>query len=66
MYGDLTCNIDSVTYNMIPGDIKYVLRNQMHSFSSNGGAIFEEISTTHIKGDSYYPDDKISKLDLIE
>jgi quercetin dioxygenase-like cupin family protein len=66
LYGDLTCNIDSVTYNMIPGDIKYVLRNQMHSFSSNGGAIFEEISTTHIKGDSYYPDDKISKLDLIE
>ena len=66
LYGDLTCNIDDANYNMVPGDIKYVLRNQVHSFSSKGGAVFEEISTTHVKGDSYYLDDKISKLDLID
>jgi N-acetylneuraminate synthase len=66
LYGDLTCIIDDVNYKLIPGSIKYVLRNQIHSFSSVNGAVFEEISTTHIKGDSYYLDEEISKLDLIQ
>jgi len=51
---------------MTPGDMKTVLRRQIHSFSSKSGAIFEEISTTHVKGDSYYQDKTISKLDVME
>lgn len=50
---------------MQPGDTQTVLRNSKHSFSSRGGAVFEEISTTHVKGDSYYDDPEIAKLDLM-
>lgn len=66
LYGDLTVELEGVTRKMKPGDIQTVMRNEMHSFTSNGGAIFEEVSTTHIKGDSYYEDPEIAKLDLIE
>ena len=51
---------------MQPGDTQTVLRNAKHAFLSRAGAVFEEISTTHVKGDSYYDDPKIAKLDLIE
>lgn len=64
--GDLTCVLDKIETKLKPGDLTVVLRNQIHSFSSINGAIFEEISTTHIKGDSYYLDPNISKLDLIQ
>ncbi len=66
LYGDLQCKIDGVEYDMKPGDIQTVKRNSPHSFESKHGAIFEEVSTTHIKGDSYYEDPNIAKLDLIE
>ncbi|MGN1119123.1 MAG: cupin domain-containing protein, partial [Oscillospiraceae bacterium] len=66
LYGDLECVIDGQTHNMKAGDIQTVLRNSPHSFSSKHGAVFEEVSTTHIKGDSYYEDPAIAKLDLIE
>ena len=34
---------------------------QKHSFFSNNGAIFEEISTEHHTDDSYYTDETIGK-----
>ena len=51
---------------MEPGDIQTVLRGEKHSFTSAKGAIFEEVSTTHVKNDSYYEDQKIRGLDPIE
>ncbi|AXH98430.1 cupin domain-containing protein [Sporosarcina sp. PTS2304] len=66
LYGELEVEINGQKENMKPGDMKTVMRGQIHSFSSEKGAIFEEISTTHIKGDSYYSDKNISALDLIE
>ena len=33
---------------------------QIHKFSSKKGAIIEELSTTSIKSDSYYLDEKIN------
>ena len=33
---------------------------QKHSFFSNNGAIFEEISTEHHTDDSFYTDEKIN------
>ncbi len=65
LYGDLECEVDGNVIHMQPGDIQTVLRNAKHAFSSKNGAIFEEISTTHVKGDSYYDDPKIAKLDLM-
>ncbi|WP_274309193.1 N-acetylneuraminate synthase family protein [Solibacillus daqui] len=66
LYGDLDVEINGTQTLMQPGDMKTVLRGQIHSFSSKSGAIFEEISTTHVKGDSYYQDKAIAKLDLME
>lgn len=42
-----------------PGDIQVVERGVNHAFRTETGAIFEEVSTTHIKGDSYYADKSI-------
>lgn len=66
LYGDLQVNLEGKNINMKPGDIQTVLRGEKHSFTSVNGAIFEEVSTTHIKNDSYYEDNKISRLDPIE
>ncbi len=66
LYGDLTVNIEGKDIYMKPGDIQTVLREQNHSFTSVKGAIFEEVSTTHIKNDSYYEDSVIRSLDPIE
>lgn len=66
LYGDLIVNIEGVNKFMKPGDIQTVLRGEKHSFTSVKGAIFEEISTTHIKNDSYYEDIKVRSLDPIE
>jgi hypothetical protein len=38
-----------------------VERNVPHSFGTKTGAILEEVSTTHIKADSYYDDPLINK-----
>jgi len=66
LYGDLEIEIDGKQREMKPGDIQTVLRGQKHSFGSRTGAIFEEVSTTHVKNDSYYDDPKIAKMDLME
>lgn len=66
LYGQLDIVIDGKTREMLPGDIQIILRNSMHSFFSRTGAIFEEISTTHIRGDSFYEDKSIGKKDLLE
>ncbi len=64
LYGDLTVDIDGKIRYMKPGDIQTVQRGVMHAFTSTHGAIFEEVSTTHVKNDSYYEDPKIRALDL--
>lgn len=66
LYGDLTVNIEGREIEMKPGDIQTVLREEKHSFTSVKGAIFEEISTTHVRNDSYYDDPSVSKLDPME
>ncbi len=66
LYGDLEVNLDGEEFELKAGDIQTVLRGQKHSFTSKHGAIFEEVSTTHIKNDSYYEDPRISKLDPME
>jgi len=64
--GDLEIMLGNVKKNLIPGDIFLIEIGIPHSFSSINGAIFEEVSTTHIKGDSVYEDEEINKKDLIE
>lgn len=67
LYGSLTIQMDGGKEKELkPGDIQTVLRGEYHSFSSAKGAIFEEVSTQHMKSDSYYKDPEISKLDPME
>lgn len=43
------------------GDVMIVERSIPHSFSTKTGVVFEEISTTYYKGDSYWKDHQIIK-----
>lgn len=44
-----------------PGDIVLVEKGVKHSFRSEDGTIFEEVSSTHYPDDSYYDDQEILK-----
>lgn len=60
-YGDVLLTIDGVEKEYHRGDIILVKPGMKHSFSSVNGGVFEEISTTHYKSDSYYEDESIMK-----
>lgn len=66
LYGELKINIDGEEKTLRAGEMQTVMRGQKHSFSSDKGAVFEEVSTTHVKNDSYYMDENIGKLDPME
>lgn len=66
LYGDLEITVNGTGQEMRVGEIRTIQRNDMHSFRSRGGAVFEEISTTHKIADSYYDDPAIAGLDPME
>lgn len=67
LWGDACVNLNGREIHMEPGDKLLIEPGSWHSFYTNHkGAIFEEISTTHIKSDSYYEDEKISALDPMQ
>jgi len=55
-FGELDILLDGKEEHLQKGDTKTVERGVKHSFSSQKGCVFEEISTTHKKQDSYYDD----------
>ena len=63
LWGDLTVKLEDREIKIRPGDKVLVKRMDSHSFSSINGAIFEEISTTSYKGDSFYEDEGITSMD---
>jgi len=60
LYGDLTVNLDGKLKKLETGELLTVEREVKHSFSSEAGAVFEEISTTHSKNDSFYEDKSVT------
>lgn len=64
--GDLEVTLDGREIEMKPGDLVLIEREHWHSFTSRQGAIVEEVSTTHIKGDSEYADEAIQRKDPME
>ncbi|MFO0963585.1 MAG: N-acetylneuraminate synthase family protein [Phycisphaerales bacterium] len=66
LYGDLEIVRNGERTALRPGDIALVERGMWHSFSSRHGAIFEEVSTTHVVGDSYYEDPAIASVDPMQ
>jgi len=60
LFGNVKLSIDKKIFNLNAGDLKTIYAKQIHKFSSKKGAIIEELSTTSIKSDSYYLDEKIN------
>lgn len=60
LYGTLNVVCDGKNFTLNPGESMTVMQGMKHSFSSETGCIFEELSTTHYKDDSYY--DNISEF----
>lgn len=61
LYGDVIFSVGDNMVECKAGDILTIERGIKHAFASKGGCVFEEISTTHIPGDSYYDDESILK-----
>lgn len=61
LYGSMNVNLQGEEKEMNTGDILTVERGVEHSFSSEEGAIFEEVSTTHYINDSYYVEKEITE-----
>lgn len=59
LYGEIELELDGVSRKCGPGDVVTVMPGVRHAFRSSGGAVIEEISTTHHKDDSYYVDPAI-------
>lgn len=57
--GDLNVTIGSKSMSLFPGDTLTVESNNVHSFKTEKGVIFEEIANTYKVGDSKYMDNDI-------
>ncbi len=66
LHGDLEVNLNGVAHRVERGGLLLVERGSWHSFGTVNGCIFEEVSTTHVVGDSYYEDPKIAALDPMQ
>jgi sialic acid synthase SpsE/mannose-6-phosphate isomerase-like protein (cupin superfamily) len=60
LHGSMTLYLDGKVSLLTEGDSVLVSPGQWHSFSTEKGVIFEEISSTHIAQDSYYKDPTIA------
>lgn len=61
VHGDVYLSIDGIDKKLELGEVVTIKPNQVHKFSSDNGAIIEEISDTHTATDSYYVDDSINQ-----
>ncbi len=60
--GELVVELEKKRKILYPGDVLVVPRGTWHSFWTDTGAIFEEVSTTHFNDDSFYADKTINKV----
>ena len=61
--GSLISNLNGRKKILKPGEILHINKNSWHEFKSGKeGCIFDEISTTSYRDDSFYKDKKIKKL----
>jgi sialic acid synthase SpsE/mannose-6-phosphate isomerase-like protein (cupin superfamily) len=62
LYGDMEVELEGKRIKLQAGDTVLVKPGEWHKFHTLGGAIFEEVSTTHFNNDSFYEDERIAKL----
>ena len=63
LWGDLQLELNGINHDLRKGNVKTLERGVRHAFTSLNGCIFEEVSTTHFRGDSFYLDPTISQQD---
>lgn len=56
LHGSMRLSLNGDEREVRAGEMVTVERGVPHSFASSGGALFEEISTTHFADDSFYVD----------
>lgn len=61
LHGDLILWLDGQQRVVKVGDVVTVPRGVRHRFYTDTGCVFEEISSTHLKDDSYYTDSAIGR-----
>jgi len=66
LYGSMHCRVGDAVRDLVPGESVLVLPGVWHSFSTETGVIFEEISTTHYNQDSFYEDKRINHMERSE
>ena len=59
--GVLEMTVEGRRRTLHPGDIQLVQQGVWHEFWTSTGVVFEEISTTHFKDDSFYEDKSINQ-----
>lgn len=62
LHGDLEIELEGKRSRLNPGDTFLVKQGEWHKFHTLNGAIFEEISTTHFNDDSFYDDERVTKM----
>lgn len=62
LYGVLESEIDNHRKTLHPGEVALVQPGVWHRFWSDGGCVFEEVSTTHFNNDSVYNDRRINEM----
>lgn len=60
LWGEVWICLDGVASLKKTGDIITIERGVKHSFNTDHGVVFEEISSTHFKQDSFYTDPSIT------
>ena len=60
LHGTMRLWLDDEARDCVPGDVVTVGRGVRHRFMTEAGVVFEEISSTHFKDDSYYVDPTIA------
>ncbi len=64
--GDCILNLNGRDIQLEKGKPILINRKVNHSFRTKNGCVIEEVSTTHVKGDSIYENPAISKLTVDE
>lgn len=59
LFGQLIVECEGKRSILKPGEMLSIQRGESHSFFSNTGVVFEELSTTYLKNDSIYSDESI-------
>jgi sialic acid synthase SpsE/quercetin dioxygenase-like cupin family protein len=66
LWGSLQLTLEGKTLLLASGDRILIPRGALHAFSAASGCVFEELSTRHIAGDSYYEDADVNDLDPMQ